>query len=69
MAIRVHYASTIEGETLLSLSPDIPLSEAANKARLIGCNILVFNRFGWAIKKIETPVVKDDGCSHAYIIK
>lgn len=66
---RVHYGSTIEGETILTLGPEVLLPEASHRARDIGCNVLVYSRFGWYIKRQTAPTPVKNDSSVTYIIK
>ena len=68
MAIKFVDNFSIEGETILTLKPDILLGEACDIARENKCNILIKSYKGWEIKSEKEPVRVADRSVTSYII-
>jgi len=68
MAIKFVDNFSIEGETILSLKPDILLGEACDIARENLCNVLIRSYKGWDIKREKDPVKVPNKSVTSYII-
>ena len=68
MAIKFVDNFSIEGETILTLRPEILLGEACDIARENSCNILIRSYKGWELKSEKEPVKVVDKYVTSYII-
>jgi hypothetical protein len=68
MAIKFVDNFSIEGETILTLRPEILLGEACDIARENCCNILIRSYKGWEIKSQKEPVKVANKSVTTYII-
>lgn len=68
MAIKFVDNFSIEGETILTLKPEILLGEACDIARDNLCNVLIKSYKGWDIKREKEPVKVADRSVTTYII-
>ncbi len=69
MAIKVVDNFSIEGHVILTLEPDILLSEACHIARDNLCNVLIKSYKGWELKREKVPVKVENTLVTCYILK
>jgi len=69
MAIKLLDNFYIQGETILTLKPDILLGEASDIARENMCNILIKTFKGWELKREKDPVKIPNISVCSYIIQ
>ena len=68
MAIKFVDNFSIEGETILTLKPEILLGEVVDIARENLCNVLIKSYKGWELKREKEPVKVADRSVTTYII-